>query len=80
MKSLGTQDLLSFCSSSLQGVTLVLRPLFFILKFYLLLFWLHWVFIAVHGLSLVSVSRGYSLVVVCGLVSAIASPVVEHGP
>ena len=80
MKSLGTQDLLSICSSSLQGVALVLRPLFFILKFYLLLFWLHWVFVAVHGLSLVSVSRGYSLVVMRGLVSAVASPVVEHGP
>ena len=23
-------------------------------------FWLHWVFVAVHGLSLVAVSRGYS--------------------
>ena len=33
---------------------------FFINLFYLFSFWLHWVFIAVHGLSLVAVSRGYS--------------------
>ena len=33
------------------------------LKFYLFIyyFWLHWVFIAVCGLSLVVVSKGYSL-------------------
>ena len=30
-------------------------------------FWLHWVFIALHGLSLVAVSRGYSLFAVYGL-------------
>ena len=30
-------------------------------------FWLCWVFMAVHGLSLVVVIRGYSLVVVLGL-------------
>ena len=29
-------------------------------KFLFYFFWLHWVFIAVHGLSLVAVSRGYS--------------------
>ena len=33
----------------------------FLKKIYLLYFWLYWVFIAVHGLSLVVVSRGYSL-------------------
>ena len=27
---------------------------------YLFIFWLHWVFVAVHGLSLVAVIRGYS--------------------
>ena len=43
------------------------------------LFWLHWVFVAAHGLSLVVVSSGYSLVVVLGLLSAVASLVVEHG-
>ena len=34
-------------------------------------FWLHWVFVAACGLSLVAVSRGYSSLRVCGL------PVVE---
>lgn len=79
MKSLGTQDLFSFCSSSLEGVVLVLRLLFFIFKIYFLLFWLHWVFVALHGLSLVLVSMGYSLAVEHGLVSAVAS-LVENGP
>ena len=39
--------------------------------------WLHWVFTAVHGLSLVVASRGYSLVVVCGLIIVVAS--LENG-
>ena len=36
-------------------------------------FSLHWVLVAVRGLSLVAVSRGYSLVAVCGLLRAAAS-------
>jgi len=40
---------------------------------------LHWVFVAARGLSLVALSRGYSLVVVHGLLVAVASPVGEHG-
>ena len=32
-----------------------------------------------HGLSLVVVSRGYSLVGMCGLLTAVASLAVEHG-
>ena len=36
-------------------------------------FWLCWVFIAVHGLSLVEASGGYSLVAACGLLIAMAS-------
>ena len=39
--------------------------------------WLHWVFVAVHGLSLVAVSRGYS-VAVHGLLIVVASLVAEH--
>ena len=35
---------------------------------YFICFWLCWVFIAVHGLSLAVVSGGYSLVVVDGLI------------
>ena len=36
-------------------------------------------FIAVQGLSLVAVSRGYFLVAVLGLLIELASLVVEHG-
>ena len=41
-------------------------------------FWLHWVFIALHGLSLVAVSRGYSLFPVYGFLFSMASLVAEH--
>ena len=41
-------------------------------KFYLF-FWLHWVFVAARGLSLVAVSRGYSFVAVRGLLIVVAS-------
>ena len=43
----------------------------------MLWFLLHWVFTAVHRLSLVVASRVYS-VVVCGLLTAVASLVAEH--
>ena len=42
-------------------------------------FWLHWVFIAERGLSLVTASGGLLFVVVRGLLIAVASLVVEHG-
>ena len=49
-------------------------------KNYLFLyFWLCWVFVAVHRLSLVAASRSYSLVMVHRLLIAVASFVVEHG-
>ena len=32
----------------------------FFFSFFLVYFWLHWVFVAAHGLSLVAVSGGYS--------------------
>ena len=35
--------------------------MFYFLKFLFIYFWLHWVFVAAHGLSLVAVSGGYSL-------------------
>ena len=41
-------------------------------------FWLHWLFLAACGLSLVVESRGFSLVAVCRLFKAVASLVVEH--
>ena len=40
--------------------------------------WLHWVFIAVSGLSLVAASGGYLPLAVPGLLTAGASLVVEH--
>ena len=50
----------------------------FFLKIFLILiyFWLY--FIAVHGLSLVAVSGGYSLVAVNVLLISMASLVAEH--
>ena len=51
----------------------------------LFIYWLHWVFIAVyrlfvavHGLYLAAVRGGYSLVVVCGFLTELASLVAEH--
>ena len=44
-----------------------------------LLIWLCWVFMAVCRLSLVAVSRGYFVVVVGRLLTAMFSLVVEHG-
>ena len=41
-------------------------------------FWLRWVFIAAQGLSLVAVSRGYSVGVVHRLL-IVAALIVEHG-
>ena len=41
-------------------------------------FWLPWVFVAMFGLSLVVASRGYSLLAILGLLTAVASLVAEH--
>ena len=40
--------------------------------------WLHWVFVATDGVSLVAENRGYSLVAVHRLLFVVASLVVEH--
>ena len=45
----------------------------------LLFFQLQWVFVGVHGLSLVAVSGVYSLVMVCLFLIAVASLVAEYG-
>ena len=42
-------------------------------------FWLFWTFTAVHWFSLVVASRGYSLVVVCRLLTMVAFLVAEQG-
>ena len=57
---------------------LLLFFLSILLKHLFICLWLHWVFIAVRGLSLVVVSRGYSLVAVHGLLIVVVS-LVEHG-
>ena len=52
----------------------------FLNTFYLFIyFWLCWVFVAGCRLSLVAVSRGYSLVGKHRLLTAVASLVAEHG-
>ena len=47
-------------------------------SFFFFMFWLHLVFIAVRGLSVVAASEGYSIVAVWGLLTAVASLVAEH--
>ena len=42
------------------------------------MFWLHWVFVAVHGLSPVRASGAHSFLVVRGLLVAAASPCGER--
>ena len=43
-----------------------------------LYFWLCWVFVGAHWLSRVAASEGHSLVVVRGLLIAVAAPVAEY--
>ena len=59
-------------------ISIFLIMVYFCLFIYLFYFWLHWVFVAGCGLSLVSQSGGYSLVMVPGLPVAAASLAVEH--
>ena len=61
------------CDKNLVGYNLI----FFTFKIHsFICFWLCWVFVAAWRLSLVVASRGSSLV--CGLLIAVASLVVEH--
>ena len=53
------------------------QSFFFLIVFYFI-FWLHWVFVAFRGLSLVMESRGYSPVTMLQLLIALASLVAEH--
>ena len=53
--------------------------LFFLIFIYLFYFWLHWVFIAAWGFSLVTESGGYSLVSVFRLLILVASLVAALG-
>ena len=54
------------------------EPCLFIYLF-IIYFWLCWVFLAVYGLSLAMESRGYSQVVISGLLIVVASLVAELG-
>ena len=56
-----------------------LRYYFFKLINYFIYFWLRWVFVAAHRLSLVVASGGYSSLAVHGLLIEVASLVVEYG-
>ena len=53
--------------------------LFVCFGFFFFVFWLRWVLVAVLGLSLVAASQGYSLLLVRGLLTAVASLVAERG-
>ena len=55
----------------------LLKKMFLFNEFFFF-FWLHWIFVAAHRLSLVLVSGGYSPGAVSGLLMAVAS-FVEHG-
>ena len=60
-------------ADNLMEDTLYVRSHFLYVLFHLIsfiYFWLHWVFLAVPRFSLVLLSRGYSLVVVHGLLIA----------
>ena len=61
----------------LKSVLFFLKKIFIYLLVYH--FWLHWVFISALGLSLVSASRGYSLVAVLRFLTVVASLVAECG-
>ena len=45
---------------------------------YLIVFWLHWVFIAAHRLSLVATNGGYFLIKVFWLLVEVASLIAEQ--
>ena len=63
-----------------KGVGLPPISSFLLKKFYLCIYlWLLRVFVATRGLSLVVASRGYSLVAVHGLLTAVAAPDAEPG-
>ena len=56
----------------------IINGFFFLLKKLFIYFWLHWVFIAVCGISLVVAHGGYSLVAMHGLLMVATSLAAEH--
>ena len=65
---------------SLLVVPLKFSFLFLSMDIYLPVYWLHWVSVVAHRLSLVASSRGCSLVSVHGFLISVVSLVAEHGP
>ena len=55
------------------------KKIFYVCIYLVSHFWLHWLFLAACGLSLAVESRGFSLVVVCRFLTAVASFIVKHG-
>ena len=50
----------SLCQTEVRIFFLILKIFIYLFIYLFIYFWLHWVFVAVHGLSLVAASRGYS--------------------
>ena len=63
-------------ASLLDPMTISQTCSFFPNKF--IYFWLHWIFVAAHGLFLVAANRRYSLAVVHGLLIVGGSLVMQH--
>ena len=62
-----------------QGLLIGANPLSLYFLYNFIYFWLCWVFVAVQAFPLVAASGGYSLIVVHGLLIAMASVFAEHG-
>ena len=77
------QQLVEYCWNVLGGEDqpCMLCSLFFFFLIYLFIiyFWLCWVFVAARGLFSSCGDRGLLFVAVRGLLTAVASPVAEHG-
>ena len=79
LKNIQAKSLL-FCVSEVEeGLDPCPSVVGFLSRFLKICFWLHWVFIAAHRLSLAVPAEGYSLVGIHGLLIAVASLFVEHG-
>ena len=62
-----------------QGLLIGANPLSLYFLYNFIYFWLCWVFVDVQAFPLVAASGGYSLIVVHGLLIAMASVFAEHG-
>ena len=67
------------CYITLSKVPCAIQQVLVGYPFYLFYFWLSWVFLGAHGLSLVAVIGGYSLVAMHRFLMVVASVFAEHG-